>query len=118
MKAIDTIKLDGKERQIKIRYVDVQKISLKYASHVNFSKDNKSLLVDNKFFIWATWLILVKKGFWIFKKPFKSANQLRKLILKDEFENIVNIISSRILDIKESSNDTEPVKDGDKKTGN
>lgn len=56
----------------------------------------KTMIPDTYFFE-ATWDVLVKKGFWIFRKPFKSMKHMINEIDKDEAVAVIHIIGSKIL---------------------
>lgn len=56
----------------------------------------KSMIPDTYFFE-ATWDVLVKRGYWIFKKPFKSMKHMIREIDKDEAVAVIHIIGSKIL---------------------
>ena len=93
----DTIKIGGIERNIRLRYIHIDKILKRwnvacYLARKNFEKryleatsdterKNIPYVVPNEFFFWAIWKCLVKRGFWIWKKPFKSMNAMIKEIV-------------------------------------
>ncbi len=53
--------------------------------------------IPDTYFFEATWEVLVKRGFWIFRKPFRNMKQMIREIDKDEAVAVINIIGSKIL---------------------
>lgn len=59
----------------------------------------KSYQVPDYVFFQFAWSVLVKKGFWLWKKPFRNMYKLIKSIRQDEFIVLVQYVGSEILKI-------------------
>ena len=97
-----TIKLGGKECEYVILYRDVsvflKRWNLIYGlAKKQFSKTHgrefnpaaDSLPIPNLFYFWVVWKCLKKKGWWPFKRPFRSMRAMINNIERDEFDEIV-----------------------------
>ncbi len=108
---IDTIKIGGEEHEIKVRYIHVNGFLKNYnRTNLQARRDFKRLYgrepgdddlvtIPNEYFFRVLWRVLEKKGWWLWKKPFRSYKQMVKNILKDELQDIVNMIAYRVLNM-------------------
>lgn len=63
---------------------------------MSFIRAMKTFIPD-KYYYFAIWDLLVKKGIWPFRKPFRSANQMYKNLLSEEAKEIIKFINKEVL---------------------
>ena len=125
---MDRIKIGGKEYPIKLRYNDVKKILEHYNKYAlpiakrNFKilnghmpEEGDSIIINDIFFFWALWKVLLKKRTWPFRKPFRSLKHLVSNIEIEEATTIVQLIGDRILHTETKREDRNPGNSGEKK---
>lgn len=104
------IKIGGKEYPVKLYYYKVFDILKRYNKiytirRLSFEKENgrqyddktDKIFMPDKFFFWALFTLLDKRGFLFWKKPFRSVRHISKNILRDEAMAIVKFIGEGVL---------------------
>lgn len=104
-----TLRIGGKERDIRVKYKDAVKIlrcynqvyrNAKTAFQVKTKRvptPGDSLFIPNIFFFWAVWKLLVKLGCWPLRKPFRSLAHMISEIEQDEVMGILTFLGDTIL---------------------
>jgi hypothetical protein len=70
--------------------------------------------IPNDFFYESTWKLIVHRGFWPFRKPFRSYRQMIKQSEVMELANCIKFIGDKVLGYKTNIDEL----DGQKKTAN
>lgn len=109
---MDLIKIGGIDRAIRVRYVDVAKLLMRWniiyglckkqflkENGREFIPDKDSIIIPHHFYFWSIWKCLVKRGFWPFRKPYRSMRQMIKDIDKNELNEMVIFVGQKILDL-------------------
>jgi hypothetical protein len=119
VRTIETISIGGEDREVKLRMIIVSKILVLYNKVFFLSvrdkekrigrklKDSDSVVIPNYFYFWSIWKILVKKGFWPFRRPFRSRRKMIKEILSDEFVKMVTFIGEKVLNTQSEDKEQE-----------
>lgn len=108
-----TIKIGGQDYDYEVLYNDIPifmsrwnaiywlcKREFKKRTGKEYDPTSDSLIIPNQFYFWVCWKCLVKRGWWPFKKPFRSMRQMIKHIRKDEFQKMVTLAGHDILEMR------------------
>jgi len=63
--------------------------------------------IPDRYFYWAVWKVMVKKGIWPFRKPFRSYGHLRKQIERGETIKAIGYIGEKLLGYKTNVQDMD-----------
>jgi len=109
IKVIDTIQIGGKEHEVFLSFRSAEIILKRFFRLVKKNSATDINQIPPDFFIDSIWMLLKKKGFWIFKKPFRNKKKLFQIIHRDEFIALMTYVGTKVLGVDE-------IKEGDKKT--
>jgi len=101
----DLLKIDGKEIEIELKYYKKEFFIKRFGILKEHSKQlaEKGITYNwNMFFFWTTWECLIKRGIWPFKKPFRSLAHMIKSINDNEYEEVINYTTNKILGVKKT----------------
>lgn len=93
------LKIKDKKIEIWVRYYDYNKIFIVYDRIRRRNERLGRKVMPNWFFYWSVWQVIVKRGFWLWKKPFRSRRHMAKQIGRDEFMDIIHFVGNTILEI-------------------
>jgi len=116
---MDTIQIGGKDYPVRLKYLTFNKINVIYQKYLQLAiqdfrreegrmpKAEDSITIRNEFFFMALWLVLEKKGFWLWKKPFKNKRAMIKELDKDDVPSLSKYVREKIFK-QDDSEDKEP----------
>lgn len=110
---METIKIGGKDYPIKLTYNKFNSYIEKYGVLLEKAKQMKEQGKNynwNMFLFWTVWEGLEKKGFWPFRKPFRSMAHMIDSVLFEEVDALTVWASNKILGSGEDRETKNPQK--------
>lgn len=96
----DFVVIGNKQVEIALRYKNVMKYRGRYNALVDIDRklrERGKYYNWDYFIFWCLWKVVLKKGFWPFRKPFRSLRHMMKEVRWDEFQNLFEFISVRVV---------------------
>jgi len=107
----DTMVIGGKEVEIIFRYVHYMKFMGVYNRLIEVDRklQAKGQRYNFDYFVFrCIWKCIPKKGFWPFKKPFRSLRKMIKEVRVNEYKVVTNFFNDRVLNpVNELEEDRE-----------
>jgi hypothetical protein len=69
------------------------------------------IIIPDVFYYWAVWKVMVKRGIWPFRSPFRSFRHMRKEIERGEAIAVIQFINEKIFGYKTILDDDSKKKD-------
>ena len=118
---MDQIQIGGKQYPVRLKYLTFGKIDIIYQAYIRLAiedfrikegripKKEDKVTIRNEFFFTALWMVLEKKGFWIWKKPFKSKRTMIKELDQDDVPNLSKYVREKIFKQVDGDKETKNV---------
>ena len=118
---MDQIMIGGKQYPVRLRYVTFQKINAIYQTYLQLAiedfrreegripKAEDSITIRNEFFFTTLWMVLEKKGFFIWKKPFWSKAEMIRNLDNNDVPNLSKYVREKIFKQGDEDKETKNV---------
>lgn len=107
------ISIGGVEYPVRVLYKDVENFFKGFDKILRNSKGKPKVKIPNKFFFGVLWKCLVKDGYLMFKKPFRSKRHMINSLLYTEIPEITTFVSKHVLKFEDDAADPESKKKQD-----
>jgi len=97
------LKIGGKEFEPRFLYRDAGRIFRRYDAYYKIDERfrKRGRVLDwAPFIFWALWIMIEKRGRWLWRKPFRSPRALKNAMLWEEYEPNAAYITNAILGVK------------------